>query len=346
MKKNISTLTFVLLTMMLVKCDINMDMGFLLTPCPGGQNANQWYGSQYCHPRYGNCEPASSRHGCIQHSIGKCSPCNPNNDTSVIVTAKNEYASIHQEDVEIIPIYSSSMNSLDSLTNSASIGSDRASTSATGLCNSETFSSGYLDRYYYISVSGNNYASQSGSRIIKPTGDETINLSNGTLSFWMNLRTIASVNGMVSQAGCKVFSLDKSVIQLNFESKDASNIVCSLYINNEKIISNEVANNNKWFHVYIVWGDEIKNNKKLRVFIDKEEIISYSEALPDMSNFNFHTTLDGYVLAHGARKCKKVLGIWKNCTNITGGTNSSVYIDEMKLWDNVVSEDPETEFNN
>ena len=32
--------------------------------------------------------------------------------------------------------------------------------------------------------------------------------------------------------------------------------------------------------------------------------ISYSEVLPDLKNFHFTAALDGYVLAHGAKKFK------------------------------------------
>jgi hypothetical protein len=341
--KNIIALTlFSVLILMLVKCDINMDNQYALIKCPNGILD----GSQLCN-RYGSCEPASRYNGCVQRGLGNCSPCDPYKDTVAVVKSNNnEYASIYQEDIEILPLYSSNMDSLDSLTINALIGNNRALTYYTGSCNSETFSSGYLNRYYYISASGNNSVSQSGSRIIKPTGDENINLSSGTLSFWINLRTISSVNNMKSQASCRVFNIDQSVIQIYFVSHDASDVICYLYINNEEVASTKVANNNTWFHVYIVWGDVIQNNKKMRIFINKEEAIAYSGLLPDMSDFNFITSIDGYVLARGSRKCKKVLGVWKECKNITGGTNSSVNIDKLKLWDNVVSEDPEAEYNN
>jgi hypothetical protein len=204
-----------------------------------------------------------------------------------------------------------------------------------------------MDLFLYLtSVSGNNYASQSGSRIIKPGGNNTINLSEGTLSLWLLLRTIGSENNMSSQSACRLFDSDKSTLQVYFTSNDGSDIICKLYINKMEIASKKVAYNNGWFHVYIVWGKKLQNNKTIKIFIDKKEEIAHNASLPDLSSLNFIASLDGYVLAHGSRKCKKKYGIFTNCHNITGGTNSSASMGKLKLWNSIVSEDPEAEYNN
>lgn len=311
-------------------------------PCP--QDAHIQRGAECSNRR---CRSATSfntdEFGCIQYSEG-CKNCNPSLDrnSSRIIPVPEGEALIAKSKalLTVEPVYYSSMDSL------ADIQKEGSSSSLSGTGYSENFSNKHLHRYHSASISGTGYSSSDGYRIINPTGSNSADFSNGTISMWLNLRTVSSVNSMQSKASSTIFSTDKSKVHLYFVSENASSVMCYLYVNNALVGSKSVTYGNQWFHIYAVWGEGLANGKTMRIFIDRKEVLFTYDALPDMSSFNFMFNFYGYVMAHGDRKCKKKWGIIKKCSNITGSVDASVYADSLKLWNEIISEDPETEYYN
>ncbi|OHD70360.1 MAG: hypothetical protein A2W19_16290 [Spirochaetes bacterium RBG_16_49_21] len=148
-----------------------------------------------------------------------------------------------------------------------------------------------------------------------------------------------------------MFGIDASVIQLVFSTGNQSDVKAELYLNNSLISSQIVAANANWFHVYIVWGSGLKDSKSFKVFINAKETISYSGPLPDMKNFNFNLGLMGYVYAAPVSGGGCIPISWHGFTfiycfpTITYYAYASTFARSFKLWDSVVSEDPEYEYN-
>jgi len=98
-------------------------------------------------------------------------------------------------------------------------------------------------------------------------------------------------------------------------------------------------------HVCIVWGGELEENKTLRIFINNEEKLFYDSSLPSLDQFNFSTQLGGYVYQEGRKKCKTVL--WQRiCTYHRKHAYVTSMIDNFKIWDKVISEKADFEYNN
>lgn len=237
-------------------------------------------------------------------------------------------------------IYYSSMNSLTEITRQ-----EGSSSAITGTGVTESFSNGYLHRYHSASASGDDSLTQAGVRNIYPTGSNPEDFSQGTLSMWLNLRTVVSTNNMQSQTSCTLFGSDRSKAQLYFMSQNASSVTCYLYINNKLVGSKTIAHNT-WFHVYAVWGEGLEDNKTMRVFINKSEALFTSELLPDMSSFNFTINFGGSVTANGSWIWKRINPIAKRKYAVTNSIDASLSVKNLKLWNGVISEDPETGYNN
>jgi hypothetical protein len=79
-------------------------------------------------------------------------------------------------------------------------------------------------------------------------------------------------------------------------------------------------------HIYVVWDDTggLADSKTARVFVNGSEILSTTNAIPDVSGVTF---------------------LYRQESTCVGGDNIVASIDNLKVWKHVASEDPAWEYN-
>jgi hypothetical protein len=245
------------------------------------------------------------------------------------------------------PVYWSRMESMDNIT-SPEISEGKPFTEFTGTCTSETFpeskfGGGYSLYSYDYSDDEDKIKSHSGSRDIYPFGkNKAKNMNKGTISLWFNIACTLS-GWMWNDANYAKSTIDISSGSLNmFQVQILYNIlpVCNLIINGN-IINQYLISSQNLFHLFIIWDSNknLTDSKSVRIFIDNVEVISTNVDIPDLSNFTMIFKLNSEI---SAQRCRSPLsGVTKNHYS-----SSRTSIDNIQIWNDVVTEDPNIFYNN
>lgn len=254
------------------------------------------------------------------------------------------------------PAYWSRMESMENIT-SSEIREGKPYTEFTGTCTSETFpegkfGSGYCLYNYDYSNDVDEIKRHSANRTIYPFGKGVKkNFNKGTISLWCKIKLNSLVkNYLASDNYAKSFieisEMNSDLFHITIEQSAnlfAPDIVFStVVINNETILTSAKINEGIWTHLFIVWdGDRnLKGEKSILIFIDGNEIMSSSFELPDLSKFIMIVKLKGDTLAR-----RTDVGIFQNLIK-NGESYSYTQVDNIQIWNDVVTEDPNIFYNN
>jgi len=240
------------------------------------------------------------------------------------------------------PVYWSRMESMDDIT-SPEISEGKPYTEFIGTCTSETFpmskfGGGYcLYNYDYGDKNLINASPHSGSRYIYPFGKGGIkNMDEGTISFWFKLdgRKISDqlVSNSIISGKIEICNEISNLFRFDIRYFDEKIRIseASLMLNGNFIGSFKITKGN-WLYILVIWdrGKKLGGGKSVRIFANKDEVLSTNSDLPDLSNFLMKIALNCETQA---------------CVN--SGASFYTSIDNIKIWDNVVTEDPNIFYNN
>jgi hypothetical protein len=204
----------------------------------------------------------------------------------------------------------------------------------------QTFNKCYYNRMYATNGRGG------GSRYFHPFAYNNLNWKKGTLSVWV--RSLANSTGdwwcgSYGQAMVSFITSSASNCFSVYTDFRANKDGGGLYAHslNVKIYGTVVSslniNNGQIYHLYMVWDFDkgLSNGKSVRIFLDGSEVITLDNDLPqELGSIVFENICNTYAVGSRA---------------LIGGANgeAEVSIDNIKIWNQVVSEDdPSWEFQN
>ena len=172
---------------------------------------------------------------------------------------------------------------------------------------------------------------------IKPFGEATKDFNKGTLSVWFKVggyspSTIlhALAFGSLSNSGYPppLFAPQAGGWGIKFEL-EGTNPYLGAYLNYGLTSEDDYLSTltkDTIYHLYIVWDRSggLSGGKTLRAFINGTEILSSTNTFDNMSSHNFMVQFSHY-------------------NNVP--STFSTLIDNLKIWDRVVTEDPSWEYN-
>lgn len=195
----------------------------------------------------------------------------------------------------------------------------------------------------------------SGTSIIKPFGNSDRDFTSGSISLWVNFDstiikpfTILPINpSPVASAKSRLYMIDEiSKLQVVIESNDENNsLLGKIFISNELKNSFTIGNKNAWHHIYTIWDET-----RFTIFIDNAEKYSYIGTMPNLKNVNLKFKLNTYTMSQcglqwywtvdwlGHKTYQWLLYPWT--------ANTKFRIDNIKVWDKIISSNPSFEFNN
>lgn len=241
------------------------------------------------------------------------------------------------------PVYWSRMESMDNIT-SPEISEGKPYSEITGTCTSETFpeskfGGGYcLYNYYYSDFypGGNN-----SYRSIYPFGiGSKKNLSKCSISFWFNCSGSKKINidnavawsFIESKIDIEIFDSNSQSMMLGIGYSEGGSQTSDANLNLEgNSIGSFPVIKGIWVHLFIIWDmeKELIGGNSIRLFVNGSEVISSKADLPDLSGISIKISLTGNAISA-----------------VNGATHSYTQIDNIQIWNDVVTEDPNIFYNN
>ena len=173
-------------------------------------------------------------------------------------------------------------------------------------------------------------------------------MNKGTVSLWFNISAKADGwmwNGTNSAtSSIEILGENSDLFKFTILSQGLSISSGSLFINGI-IVGNDnagcIINSGSWVHLLIVWDRDknLSDGDSVRVFINAAEVVSTNSDLPDLSHFSMRYKLLGETFAQ--RYSSPLSGVVKNHTSYT-----YTQIDNIQIWNDVVTEDPDLFYNN
>jgi len=254
------------------------------------------------------------------------------------------------------PVYWSKCTDMDDITKTPEIVSRYSpSTSTSGSIVTESFIvdgpfSNNVWYRYNRAYSDNQATPQTldDTRIVYPSGEHALNWSRGTVSLWIKSNSTIDGSFQASMMGTA-----QSDVVIGEESKIAvrlydyymrngggqsSSCQYILYLGGTSIGYVNVTRN-VWHHVYMVWDSGCSldgGTKTIRLFIDGVEQINSMAMLPDLTSWVLGMTMRSYAYAIGLHYIGPYWGV---------DTKVYEYVENIKIWDHVVSEDPSWLYN-
>lgn len=269
----------------------------------------------------------------------RCITCQfPRNNAYKVSASVNDIISNDSETVDTKPLYYFNGENLESLIP----GSGKSV--LTGDIGAENFGNWY-EKILSTSASGNHSSSISGSRTIYPLEDSKSKLTEGAFSCWFLINTPGSINGQYSSACISLFTNENN-FQIKIFSVNGSDMIMNIYLLGNLILSQNIGPLSGWNHLYVVWGNNIKDDSDFLIFSGNKQIYTLDNdtlsGLLAIDAFSF--SLSGDVVARGDRVCKTKYHIIKKCKNVEYNNYAIAGIDEVKIWDTAYSLDPQSAY--
>ncbi len=180
-------------------------------------------------------------------------------------------------------------------------------------------------------------ATKDGTRSIKPFGNHALNFSKGTVSAWVKMHTYATLYLYHSDAECnaRLYLVDAPGFKVYIDSYlhttwGAGPVMLNYNINGNTGYFQMPDNQN--CHVYVVWDNENGlGGNSLRIFVDGVNVLSSSASLPDLSSLVYGLSYRAYV--------------WTYIIDTGATAESNVYLDNLKIFNHVVTEIPSSQPN-
>jgi len=254
------------------------------------------------------------------------------------------------------PSYWSRIESSDNIC-SSEIHEGKPFSEFTGTCSSETFpegkfGNGYCLYNYDYSNNEDIISSHSGSRDIYPFGKgNKRDMNKGTVSLWFNIEVDS-----LAKSSFAADNYAKSYIEISGEnsnlfciiiSKDA-NLLLPLTGNGLLTINDESLNvqfdfdEGMWIHLFVLWdgSNNLEGGKSVRIFINGTEILNSITELPELAEFAMRFKIKNETLAR-----KTNVGMFQYLYK-NGMSYSYIRVDNIQIWNDVVTEDPDLFYNN
>jgi hypothetical protein len=180
-------------------------------------------------------------------------------------------------------------------------------------------------------------------RNILPFSNSNINARSGTLSCWFRILTVGSSAGNSyysqtnnSESSLTFISDTNNLVRVFLDQTNNNSCTVTVAVNGSAS-SGSVPRDGSWKHLYVVWdaNGTLSGSDTVRVFINGSLVVRSDAAFPDMSSRNVIVTM--YTNAETTISIKS--------SDVTANFNansevSSASVDNLKIWNHVVSEDP------